>query len=637
MNTTPNENNENLENENVAEVEIEETAEAVSEEETTAAEEVEEITEEAVEAAEEVIEEAVALEEISGEEAVEPISEEATEDAPKKCKKAFGFAGLIALILVCAFLWVMYSGIFAPKYAPTYDNSELTCYYIKDNEVKGRKDNGDVYTVFTDSTIASEADALNLAQSFMEETTFRSADGTAIYFYENFDTSKFTGDLYVIYKDKAKIKIDSDVAFGATFVSPNGKSIIYAKTTMNEDGMGIKNVAFYLYRKGKTPVLIYENVSMNVAPVLSQSGEYFAYCVDNAETQMSEVYTVRTTDITPKSKKVADNATTLLSVKDNGYVFYTVGAMGNTAAESDADLYYASAKKAPVKVADDIATRPDWIGQQTNNFAYCIENEDKDTEYYFGAIGKTPKKRFAATAYATITDVENTNALFFVRHADDTTKFDLTAMYGKKLLPIDNDINSQTLFERSRDHKKMFYFKNYDEKLYTGDLFFTEVKFGKVNTKLVSQNVFNVFPSKDGDYVAYFANVDSTSISSALSIFDGKNSKKVADNVFFTNIYYTDNDTKIFYMADCTLDQQTGLLTGTLKMSNTKNPNKTKIIDKDVTVHLTTGLGFSVRDDGSVYYMKNYDASAQKGDLYFAKNGKTGTLVEKGVSKLILE
>ena len=628
MNTTPNENNENLENENVAEVEIEETAEAVTEEETTAAEEIEEITEEAVEAAEEVIEEAVASEEISGEEAVEPISEEATEDAPKKCKKAFGFTGLIALILVCAFLWVMYSGIFAPKYAPSYDNSDMSALYILGDELKARKDNGKIYTVYKNTTEVS-AEGGYSAEMILEGTSLRSPNGEALYFYENFDLATFSGDLYVSYNDKAKEKIDTGVSTGL-MCSADGRVALYPKLNQESE---TPSIAFYLYRKGKAPVLLADNTSMAVAPILSQTAKYIAYCVDNAETQKTDLYVVKSTDKNLKPVKLAEGVSAVHAVKDNGYVFYTVSAAGEDAAAATKTVYYASAKKGAVKVADNAIISEKYIAQQTNNFGYLISKEDGTVDFFVGKIGKAAEKIYSGTNLMLNPDIENNHYIFITPQQEDANLLDITTMFGKKAVPVGEGASRAGInyIRNSRDFKKMCYMKNYTEETMSGELYYAENKFGSVKPVKVADGVNLAAGSEDMEYIVYFTNIDLQTGVGAMHVFDGKKSKKIADNVAYFS--FTDDDKKIYYLTNCSED----FTKATLNIASLKNPSKKMVVDKEISLPSSTGFLYSDRDDGSVYYMKNYDASAQKGDLYFAKNGKTGTLVEKGVSKLILE
>ncbi len=51
---------------------------------------------------------------------------------PKKRPGVIAFSGLIALVLVAVALWVVFTGVFAPKYSMPVDRSDMPISYIKD-------------------------------------------------------------------------------------------------------------------------------------------------------------------------------------------------------------------------------------------------------------------------------------------------------------------------------------------------------------------------------------------------------------------------------------------------------------------------------------------------------------------------
>ncbi len=545
----------------------------------------------------------------------------------KHTNKIFAFAGLLALIVMCLGLWLAYSGIFAPKYAPTYDNSKNTAYFVQNDAVMGYKDNGDTYKVFENTTIG-EAGFTFL--DFANGASMRSPNGEAFFFYENFNAETFSGDLYVRYKDKEKIKIDTDVSIGS-ICSSDGKIILYPKLNVIEEEKR-SEVDFYVYRKGKAPQLLQKNVSQTIMPVFSQSAAYIAYGVDNAKTQKTELYVVKSSDRKLKPKKVSNSVARIYAVKDNGYVFFNDVLTTEDGTQKNA-LYYASAKKGSVKVSEDAIAAETFIGQFTNNFAYYTSTPDGKTEFNLGKIGKKPKSVFSAESQLNFKlDAENENFLFVLPNENNTELLDFHVVRGNKheIIATESDAIALNYSKTSRDYKKMIYFKNFNSDNYYGELYITEKKFGLTKTKKIADKVGYAMASEDLDYILYFTDIDISTGIGTMHIYNGRKSTKVSEKVMYAE--FDKKDKKLFYLTDASANFETA----TLNVINTNRPTKNLVIDKEISL-ANTELLFSSRNDGSVYYIKNYDAQTGKGDLCFAKNNKTGNVIAKGVSQLIFE
>lgn len=103
----------------------------------------EEVVETPVDAAEETVDveaetngvETAADETIAATDVADAYTEEqAAEETPQPKKRSglIAFSGLIALVLIAVGLWVVFTGIFAPKYSMPVDRSKLPISYIKD-------------------------------------------------------------------------------------------------------------------------------------------------------------------------------------------------------------------------------------------------------------------------------------------------------------------------------------------------------------------------------------------------------------------------------------------------------------------------------------------------------------------------
>ncbi len=612
MNTTPNETHENenitaeeIVTEVVNEQIIEETEENVAEEPA-----VEELEEETVALAD-TIAEAVAA------------NSDATENEPKsKQGKRFAFAGLLAIILVCTTLWVAYSGIFTNKYAEIYDTSNMAALYIKDDAVFLHRNNGKIQKV-SDATSANGYSAADIING----TMLRSPDGNAIFFYENFDTATYTGDLCAMYNNKNKVLVDTSVSAGL-MCSADGKILIFAKRNSDEAA------SLYMYKKGSKPQLLTDNYTPSVSPMLSYSAKYIAYASPDAETGTNSLYIAKLSAFGSKGVKVADDVSTLYSINDNGYAYFaqtTYDEVDNAVST----LCYASRNTAPTPVAEDVTVNENCFAQLSNNFAYYLHTKDGVAQFYAAKVGKEPTLLFEDENFYLNPDVENKNYIFITIDKEDQNMLDISRINGKKLSTVAENTSANGLNNvlNSRDFNKITFMRNYDDATYSGEFFISKTFLGFKKETKIADNVSLAIGTPDLEYIAYFTDLDLTKGVGNLHLYNGKKSEQIAENVPYYSVSFSSDCKKLFYLSNVTDDYKTA----TLNIISTKNPTKTTIIDNEITPVNIYEFLYAGRTNGSVYYYKNYDATTGKGDLYYAKNGKNPVLVEEDIFGLVLE
>lgn len=617
MNTTP---NENLENENVATAEPEE----ITETEVVT----EEVTEEA--AVEDAVVEEIA-EEVSEEAAVEleaPIADADNESCGCK-KKNFAFAGLLALVLVCAALWAAYSGIFADKYAEIYDTSNMSAVYVVDDNVKAHKSNGKVYDI--SANINAAALSGQSTKDVVNNTMLRSPDGSAVFYYENYDVTTYTGDLYVRYNDGKAQAIDTGVSAGL-MTSADGRVLVYAKITETEEGTSA--IALHVYKKNSKPKLLTANYTPSVSPMMSYSAKYLAYAAPDAETGTNALYVTKVSGIGATPVKVADNVTSLYSVNDRGYAFFTQSIQREDGTSVNA-LCYAAPKKEVTVVAEKASVREDCFGQLTNRFAYYTHTDDDTAQFYISKVGKAPELLFEDSDFYLNPDVENNKHIFITIDSENPDMLHIQRANGKKVTMVaeNTSANGLNTVLNSRDYNKITYMRNFNEETYSGEFFMSKTVLGHKTEIKIADNVSLAIGTPDLDYVAYFTDLDLNTGYGKLHIFDGKKSTLVAENVPYYTVSFSGDDKMLFYLTDCSEDRTSA----TLNMTKTAKPQKSVVIDTEISTVNTYEFLYTTRTNGSVYYYKNYDATTGRGDLYFAKKGKNPKLVESSISGLILE
>ncbi len=632
--------NKNLENENVTTVE--ETPDVVAVEDTEAVNAiVEAATEEEITETGSAAEENAAETDISADEAsAAPVKDLEKSNKKEKssnmdcndskpAKKKFAFTGLLAVILICAILWVAYSGIFANKYPTIYNTSKVSALYIKDNSIKYHKASGKT-DVVTTAKAADPASGLSSA-AILEGTSLRSPDGSAVFFYENFNTSTYSGDLCVSYNNGKKILIDTGVSSGL-LVSSTGKVVLYAKTGVNEEGTS--SISLYSYKKNGKPQLITDNYAPNIYPMLSYSAKYLAFASPDAETGTTALYVTKLSAGKPKTTKVAEDVEALHSINDSGYAFFdkTIKKDDGTTGKA---LSYAAPNKPVTVVAENATVREDCFGQLTRNFAFYVNMPDSAAKFYAGKTNKVPELRFEEENFYLNPDVENKNYIFITIDETDANSLTIHRMKGKKLKTVAEKVSAEGINNvlNSRDYNKITYIRNFDQETYSGEFFISKTSFGIQKETKIADGVSLAIGTPDLKYIAYFTDLDLNTGKGTLNLFNGKKSTVVAENVPYYTVTFSGDNKTLFYMTDLTDDGSKG----TLKMAKTNKPSKSVDIDKDVSLVNTYEFLYSARTNGSVYYLKNYDPATGLGDLYFAKKGKNPKLVEEATSGLILE
>lgn len=255
----------------------------------------EEIVETPVDAAEETVDvetetngvETAADETIAATDVADAYTEEqAAEETPQPKKRSglIAFSGLIALVLIAVGLWVVFTGIFAPKYSMPVDRSKLPISYIKDYKLFQKPISGSA-TQVSESLVKDPSSGF----SSFGNTVVQSKDGKVVYFLENFDQSTFSGTLYVSYDGKTKTKIADNVLQGFA-VSENGKTVVYMSNVDINTAMG----QLYYYTKGIEPQIV-ANSTLYQTYMVSQNGKMVAFLENvNGESGEGQLYVVKT-------------------------------------------------------------------------------------------------------------------------------------------------------------------------------------------------------------------------------------------------------------------------------------------------------------------------------------------------------
>ena len=605
MSITP---NENFENENVIteDVKVESTEEQATEELT------------------EDILEGTSTEEL----AIPEVSDETVSDAiPQKAKsKKFAFAGLFALILVCATLWVAYSGFFTNKYAEIYDTSNMAALYLKDNAVFLHRANGKIEKV-TDAPSATGYSAADIING----TMLRSPDGSTTFFYENYDAATYTGDLYAMYNNKDKTLIDTGVSAGL-MCSADGKIVIFAKKSSDE--ATAQKVSLYMFKKGGKPQMLSDSYTPSISPMLSYNSKYVAYASQDPELGTNALYIAKISAFGSKAVKVADNVSHLYSVNDKGFAYF-VQTTYDEVDNATSTLCYASRNTVATPVAENASVREDCFAQFSNNFAYYTHTEDGSAQFYAAKAGKEPTLLFEDTDFYLNPDVENKNYIFITIDKEDENMLHISRINGKKLSTVAENTSANGLNNvlNSRDFNKITFMRNYNDATYSGEFYISKTFLGFKKETKIADNVSLAIGTPDLEYIAYFTDLNLNKGTGTLHLYNGRKSEMVAENVPYYSVSFSSDTKKLFYLSNVTEDYKTA----TLNMIHTNKPTNTIVVDNEITTVNIYEFLYAARTNGSLYYYKNYDVTTGKGDLYYAKKGKNPVLVESGVAGLVLE
>ncbi len=579
-------------------------------------EEIEEI-EDAAEA-EEIEEVAEAEDSVEDEIVIENDVEEVAfqEEAPKKKSKLFAFSGLIALVVICIGLWITFTGILAPKYDIPVDRSKFAISYIKDGALYQKPVSGQTAKV-SEALAADPSSGFN-AYSY---TIKQSKDGKITYFLENFDTTTFSGTLYVTYDGRSKEKIADNVVQGFV-VSENGKTVVYMSALDVNTATG----QLYYYTRGLEPQLIANN-TLYQTYMVSTNGEMIGF-MENVDptTGIGEYYTVKTGRA---PVKIDDAVMSGLEISDNGQVIYLKNMNETT---YTFDLYIASQNKTPEFVSSGVTENYVMPSGFSDKLAYVTVDENQTYSFSAKNAGDASTVVLDDLMGFFAVDIENENYLLakMGEGADAASGMPdmLLKKKGQNIVTIATNMMSPQHASASYDFKTIYYLGEYDETTSTGTLHVRkEGFFGNASDEIIATGVSSFNATKNGKAVAYTTDLDATTGVGTLNVYKDGNSKVIADNVFSSLFTLSDNGKTITYISD--LNMQTYI--GNLYRASTTGSSGSDVIDTEVYA------SFYSRSDKNAIYRKNYNTENGTADLYIWKGNGTPELIDTGVAAVLFE
>ena len=424
------------------------------------------------------------------------------------------------------------------------DNGELTL--LKNNQKSSDAKvlttmDGVGYTTYSNKSnkyvLYKKSDALFLYDVSTGEEPTKVANDASVFNFSDDDSFVFVldadNDLFSYNYKEAKQLLDNNVS---RIVDYSAKSIVYEK---NEK---LYFVSFDPSKEDKTEV-----VSGFNSAEYSENGKYVMYKNTN-----NTLYRYNTRN--EKHTKIADKVDTYYCVTDScDKLYYTVS-------DEYYDLYYYSGKGKMIaeKINDEEANNTD-----ENMIVYTKSNGSKYELYYQKG---TSKARKISNDYTEASSIKLLNDdLYYTNENKELVHVKIKGSRIGKTTVVDKEITSELY-----DYKDgIYYYNNADDK---NNASYYIVKNGKKIKIADDIKTTRVAGSNDGKKIYYIKDVEVNS--GTLYVFDGKNSKKITDDVY-----------RFLY----------------------------------------------IRDD-VVYYLKDYNVEKRYGDLY--RYGKTSEKVESEVSEL---
>lgn len=408
----------------------------------------------------------------------------------------------------------------------------------------------------------------------------------------------------------AKVLTTMDGIGYTTYSNTSNKYVLYKK-----------NEALYLYdtTSGSEPTKVSDDASVfnfseddSYIFVLDADSDLFSYnykeakqLLDNSVTRIldysekSIVYEKNeklyfiSFDPSKEDKTEIVNAFNGAEFSENGkYVLYK---------NTNNTLYkYNTKNKKNTKIADKVDTYY-CVTDSCDKLYYTVSDEYYDLYYYSGK-GKLVAEK--------INDVEAINAdekmILFTK--TNGSKYEL--YYKKdnsKARKITNDYTESSAVKLLKDD---IYYTNENKELIHVEIKNTKVGKPTVVDKEISSELYDY---KDGIY--YYNNIDDKNNASYFVVRNGKKTK-IADDIKTTRVGGSNDGKKIYYIKDVETNS------GTLYVFDGKNNKK---ITDDVYRFLY------IRDD-VVYYLKDYNVEKRYGDLY--RYSKSSEKIESEVSEL---
>lgn len=553
---------------------------------------------------------------VSSDDFADEFAEEKTQEEPtaKKRSGLVAFSGLIALVLIAIGLWVLFTGIFAPKYSIPLDRSKLAISYIKDNKLFQKPVSGAAVQVSENLSANT-----NNSYSNYSSTVVQSKDGKTVYFLENFDQTTFSGSLYVSYDGKNKTKIADNVLQGFA-VSENGRTVVY----MTEVDINTATGQLYYYTKGIEPQIV-ANSSLYQTYMVSKNGKKVAFLENvNSESGEGELYVVQT----GKQPELLDEGVIAsFKVSDNGEVLY---AKNFNMATYTCGLYRASAGKTPEMIADGVAENYVMASEFSNKCAYVTVDEAQVYNFYKKAGNGEPVPVMENLMGFFAIDVENENFLLAKMPDDETaTNPDMYLKKGNREMSyIADNMANPSHASASYDFKTIYYLNEYSQSDGTGVLHVRkEGWFGIVNDEIIAENVSAFKATKDGKTIIYITNTDEQTGLGTLNAYSNGKSKKLAEGVMSSLCHLSENGKSVIYLSD--MDESSYM--GNLYCVKTSGSGTAQQIDTGVY------SVFYTRNDKNAIYLKNFNTETSTADLYLWKGKGEAELVDTGVATVLFE
>ncbi len=536
--------------------------------------------------------------------------DEKPDNESKKRPFFFAFSGIIALAAICLGMWLLFTGIFAPKYELPVDRSKFDLLYIKDDML---------YAKPISKAVRQLSDAMSASSEYpvMSDsgTIVQSKDGKTTYFLENYDSETMQGSLFVSYNNKDKVHIADGVIQGFT-VSPDGKSVLYLTNADLEQGSGTLN----FYKKGGQVQVLAEKSAYNVY-LFADDSKAVGY-IDNYDnaSYSGELYYM---PVDGQAVKVDDGVVILKKLSSKREIIYLKDM---NMQDYTCDLYCWSSVGGSELIVEDINQNYMNVSPFSAKTIY-LKTPDNITLDFVTKVPNKPAQIIMSGLMGFFSyDIENGNYLLAKAPEDDSRTPDMYLnKKGREPVKIAEKFVAQQHGKASLDYSRVVYLNEYDQATNRGKLHVRTNWFGLIKDRVIAENVFVFALTPDAKTIAYLADTDEKGAGS-LYVYRGGKSQHIADGLMYQDFILSQNGKAIFYMTD--IDAQTN--TGNLYMIRTYGGGPMQI---DSGVY----SDFYSRSDKNIIYMKNYDSETQKSDLYMWKGFGDPEQLDTGVGALLFE
>lgn len=532
----------------------------------------------------------------------------------KKRSKIMAFSGLIALVVICAGLWVAFTGILAPKYDVPVDRSKYPISYVKDDTLYIKPVSGATTQV---SAALSTAGGM---QSY-DNTVKQSKNGKTVAFLENYDSSSFSGTLFVSYDGRTKQQIAENAVQGF-MLSDDGKTILYMTDVDPQTATG----KLWYFRQGIEAQLVADITYYN-SYKLSANGKYVSFLDGiDSNTAMGALYVA---NVGKPRVQLDESAGYVFKVSDNGNVLYSKNYDEMT---YTCDLYRASEGREPELISSGVNESYTMTSNFSDKVAFLTIPQTNVFDFSISIPGRAAEPIMSNIAGFFKVDIENENFLLaqMPEGADQTTTNPsmLLKKKGKEPVSIAANLLSPQHAAASYDMNTIYYLADYDQTTNTGSLHkWTSSLFGGVKDEVIASEVYAFVATPDAKTIAYLTNVDMTTGIGTLSAYHNGATKQIAESIYAGAFTLSNNGKSILFVGD--MDTQTYL--GTLYSVSTTGSSEPTQIDTGVYAQIYS------RSDKNAIYQKNIDETTGAAELYIWKGSGTPEMIDSGVTAVLFE